>query len=239
MAFEKMLEPAEGRVEKSSIALKLPDDSGEKKVGLPDDSGEAKKIPGDLERDAVDKNSKDSNARLRELPERMEPPIIIAFRCPEGCDKKEFERQLKGQERGLNSQSIAENMKNRADYEARKAETGDGRAEGSDIAQQRAREKALMQRVQSNEKKGMSYAEAKKEADVWIKTQAALHNPDQIAGGDPMKVSKMGNSNVNSSIGGQWKSRVGQLSESINAFAEGYTEDELTKIKLSVKLEVE
>lgn len=82
----------------------------------------------------------------------------------------------------------------------------------------------------------MSYADAKAEAQSWLKTQAALHNPDQIAGGDPGKVSRMGDRSVNSSIGGQWKNRVSELANGIDEYAKGKTREELEHTKLNVKL---
>jgi len=169
--------------------------------------------------------------------EKMEPQIVIMFICPDGMDKKEFTRQLKGQERGLNSQTLAENMANRAAFEQRKAETGNGRdlSEGKK-AQDIAREKATQSRIESNQKNGMSYSEAKAEAKEWIKTQAALHNPDQIAGGDPTRVSRMGDSNVNSSIGSQWRTRVEQLEKGVKDYAKDKTREELENTKMNVKL---
>ena len=47
----------------------------------------------------------------------------------------------------------------------------------------------------------MSFREAKDKAEKWLSSQAALHNPDQIAGGNPMNVSGLGDKGVNSSIG--------------------------------------
>lgn len=170
---------------------------------------------------------------------RMQPPVVIKFKCPEGCDSKEFERQLKAQERGLNSQTVAENTKNREAYEARKKETGDGRAPESKEAQKIARQKALQSRIETNQKNGMSYFEAKKEADTWIKTQNALHNPDQIAGGDPTKVSRMGDAGVNKSIGGQWETRVDQLKQAVDEYSKDKSPEELANTKLNVKLEME
>lgn len=171
--------------------------------------------------------------------EKMEPQITIEFTCPERMDRKEFVRQIKGQERGLNSQTITENMDNRAAFERRKTETGNGRdvSEGKK-AQEIAREKATQSRIESNQKKGMSYSEAKKEAEEWIGTQAALHNPDQIAGGDPSKVSRMGDANVNSSIGSQWRTRVDQLANAVDDYAKNKTRDELEHTKMNVKLVV-
>ena len=174
-----------------------------------------------------------------EKMKKMEPPIIIKFTCPEGMNREEFIRQLKRQERGLNSQTVAENMDNRAAYEKRRAETGNGRdiSEGKK-AQEIAREKALQSRIEHNQKKGMSYSEAKAEAQEWIKKQAALHNPDQIAGGDPSKVSGMGDAGVNSSIGSQWRSRVEHLKQNVDDYAKDKDRGELENTKMNVKLVV-
>lgn len=171
---------------------------------------------------------------------RMYPPIVIKFKIPDGMDKKEFLRQLKAQERGLNSQSLAENMDNREAFNKRKEETGNGRdVEKSSRAQKETREKALQSRIEKNQSNGMSYKEAKIEAESWIKTQAAIHNPDQIAGGRPDKVSRMGDSRVNSSLGGQWKSRVDTLAKGVEDFANGKTRAELEVTKMNIKLEIE
>ena len=189
----------------------------------------------------VEKNEGHGDSRTeKEIKEnRMEPPIEIPFKCPDGCDPKEFSRQLKGQERGLNSQTVAENMKNREDYKKRKEKTGEGRAPEGRQAQETARQKALQSRIETNQKKGMSYSEAKAEAEGWLKTQNALHNPDQIAGGDPTKVSRMGDAKVNQSIGGQWGKNVGQLEKAVNEWAKGKTPEELANTKMNVKLVME
>lgn len=187
--------------------------------------------------DSNEKKSNGADAKDINKMEKMEPQIEIEFTCPQGVDKKEFTRQLKGQERGLNSQTVAENMANRAAFEQRKRETGNGRdLSESKKAQDIAREKAIQKRIESNQKKGMSYREAKAEAEGWIKTQAALHNPDQIAGGNPGKVSRMGDAGVNSSIGAQWRTRVELLADGVDDFAKGKQQEELQNIKMNVKL---
>ncbi|MCD8363747.1 MAG: polymorphic toxin type 15 domain-containing protein [Lachnospiraceae bacterium] len=179
-----------------------------------------------------------SRANMKEAKpsvERMEVPINIRFKCPENLDAREFSRQLKGQERGLNGMTMDRWLENRNRY------LENGRALESVEAQKIARQKALTSRIETNQKNGMSYSEAKAEASNWIKTQAALHNPDQIAGGDPEKVSRMGDAGVNSSIGSQWKSaeRIGKLDTVIREYADGKTPEELSRIKLNVKLEME
>ena len=194
----------------------------------------------DKESDTTKENKTGENKNQdAEKMKKMEPPIIIKFICPEGMNKEEFIRQLKRQERGLNSQTVAENMDNRAAYEKRRAETGNGRdiSEGKK-AQEIAREKALQSKIESNQKKGMSYSEAKAEAQEWIKKQAALHNPDQIAGGDPSKVSGMGDAGVNSSIGSQWRSRVEHLKQNVDDYAKDKDRGELENTKMNVKLVV-
>ena len=189
--------------------------------------------------------SKESTSTLEkrgnkiESIQRMEPCAQIEFKCPMGMDKKEFTRQLKAQERGLNSQTVLENIKNREAFEQRKLETGNGRdLETGKKAQEIARQKATQSRIETNQKKGMSYSEAKAEANEWIKTQAALHNPDQIAGGEPSKVSRMGDANVNSSIGSQWRTRVEQLDSSVKEFAKNRSQEELANTRMNVKLVV-
>lgn len=169
----------------------------------------------------------------REVTETKMPKITIYFKCPEGMDRKEFWRQLKAQERGLNSQSVAENIANRERY------ANEGRASEGNDAQKIARQKAEASRLNHNLKNGMSIEDARAEAKDWIQSQAALHNPDQVAGGDPKKVSRMGDAKVNASIGSQWRSRVDQLAESINKFAEGKTTDKLQQTKLNVELLLE
>lgn len=59
-----------------------------------------------------------------------------------------------------------------------------------------------------------------------MKSLAALHDPDMIAGGhDKIATNKstgMGNTNVNSSIGSQWKSRVSGMDEAAEKALEKY-----------------
>ena len=214
--------------------------------------GESVELSNDsLESEVKDYSIDDSKmsayeTKIEEMPkkdvekvEKMEPQITIEFACPEGMNKKEFTKQLKAQERGLNGQTVAENMDNRAAFEQRKQETGNGRdlIEGKK-AQDIARQKAIQSRIETNQKKGMSYSEAKAESEEWIKTKAALHNPDQIAGGDSTKVSRMGDANVNSSIGSQWRTRVEQLSKDVEDYANYKTREELENTKMNVKLVV-
>lgn len=229
-------------VEKPEVS---PTCEGQKKLELPDDSGirpREYKLPDDSGNQVQESTvAKTEDSKERELPPKMDE-VKIVFKYPEGANeeqKKEFRRQLKAQEKGLNRQSVAENMENRAKYQERKNESGNGRAPESYNAQKELRAKAEAQRIATNQKNGMSYSEAKAEAAAWLETQAALHDPDQIAGGDPTKVSRMGDRSINSSIGKQWGTRVDVLNDAVERFAQNYSKDDLSKIKMNVKLEVE
>jgi len=42
-----------------------------------------------------------------------------------------------------------------------------------------------------------------------------LHDPDQIAGGDPMTIKRLGLKRINSSIGSQWKTNVIEIDDAV------------------------
>ena len=67
-------------------------------------------------------------------------------------------------------------------------------------------------------------------------TQAALHNPDQIAGGNPLNVEGVGDKAINSSIGSQWKYRIDYADERIQSMAKNMTDVERKSTYLNVKL---
>jgi len=167
-------------VEELEDGIDLPDDSGDRVYHseLPDDSGE--KIPENCEKN-------------------MDVPAECNFKGPDGCNKAEFIRQVKAQENGLNNMTVGQFLKNRENYNQNGRDVKDG-AE----AQQRVRQEARANKIAELRDNGLSRIDAEKQADEWLKTQAALHDPDQIAGGDPKNVTGMGDSNVNSSIGAQW-----------------------------------
>ena len=53
----------------------------------------------------------------------------------------------------------------------------------------------------------------------------------QIAGGNPLKITGMGDSRIISSIGSQWKSRIGNVDKEIRRVADTLSEEE--KIDIS------
>ncbi|MBX4270783.1 polymorphic toxin type 15 domain-containing protein [Clostridium estertheticum] len=68
--------------------------------------------------------------------------------------------------------------------------------------------KTLQDKVDELGRQGFLYGEAEEKATAWIKVQAAFHNPDQIAGGNPINIGGLGDTRINSSLGSQWKLKV-------------------------------
>lgn len=169
-------------------------------------------------------------------PDRTEK-IKIIFKMKPNLDIDEFKRQLKDQEIGMNKLTIAESLKNRENYKKI------GRDPTSNAYQRKEREEAFAKKLSEfyDElgKKGKPKEEAIKEAHrlatEWIKNQAALHNPDQVAGGRP-ETSGMGNRRVNSSIGSQWKYLAPKLEEIIRKIARSMTPKDMKKIYMNVRL---
>ncbi|WP_332238751.1 polymorphic toxin type 15 domain-containing protein [Sporolactobacillus sp. KGMB 08714] len=156
--------------------------------------------------------------------------IEVKFNQSAKHDAEEFERQLKGQEKGMNELTVDEYLRNRERYLAK------GRAIEGNAAQQAARENAYLERVSELRRKGLSLEDAEKQANEWLDTQAALHNPDQIAGGRAVNIGGMGDKGVNSSIGIQWRYRIDVVDEQIRDMAKKMTPEQLKNTYLNVKL---
>lgn len=159
--------------------------------------------------------------------------------------KKEYERQIKGQQEGLNKLTIKEYLENREAYKKRlkeQKEVGKKNASGRDpkasVQQQLVRDEALKTKIKEYKKQGLTTEKAKEEANKWIETQAALHDPDQIAGGNPDNVTGMGDKRINSSIGSQWKSRADTVEESVRQYIKenNLSEKDLETTHLNIKL---
>ncbi|MDV7767678.1 polymorphic toxin type 15 domain-containing protein [Peribacillus sp. CSMR9] len=156
--------------------------------------------------------------------------IEVMFKQNPKHNTEEFSRQLKDQEKGLNDLTIEEYLKNRERY------IEEGRALEGNAAQKLARKEALKEKVLELRKQGLSRQDANKKANEWLETQAALHNPDQIAGGNPINIGGMGDKKVNSSIGSQWKYRIDVLDEQIRELSKTMVESERKSTYLNIKL---
>lgn len=130
----------------------------------------------------------------------------------------------------MNKLTVDEYLKNRERY------ITEGRAIEGNMAQQAARKEALANKVDELLDSGMSFQEAEKQAEKWLDSQAALNNPDQIAGGNPLNIGGMGDKAINSSIGSQWKYRIDAVDEQIQAMVKNMTDAERKSTYLNVKL---
>ena len=158
------------------------------------------------------------------------PEINTVFNYKSKFEEKEFARQLENQEKGLNSLTIAEFVENRKKYNVA------GRNKKANQFQKELRDKFKQDKIEELFENGMSYDDAVKVADEWIKSKAVLHNPDQIAGGNSMNLTGLGDKNVNSSLGAQWRYRIDDLEKQIMSFANKIPENEWESIKLNIKL---
>jgi len=66
--------------------------------------------------------------------------------------------------------------------------------------------------------------------------QAMLHGPDQFAGGRPDTYDGLGSSNINSSIGSQWRARVGDLGDDVADATTNISPDLLQFVHMNVQL---
>ena len=156
--------------------------------------------------------------------------IEVEFNYNSKFDEAEFARQLADQQKGMNELTVREYLDNRQKY------IEQGRAIENNAAQQAAREKAFVDKVDELQDAGLSLKEAEEQAEKWLDTQAALHNPDQVAGGYASNVGGVGDKGVNSSIGSQWRYRIDGVDAQIKKMAESMSEAEKNSTYLNVKL---
>ncbi len=159
--------------------------------------------------------------------------IKVEFNYNPQYDEAEFARQLAEQQKGMNELTVQEYLDNRQQYIAQ------GRAVESNAAQQMAREKAFIEKVDELQDAGLSLQEAEEQAQNWLNTQAALHNPDQVAGGNACNIGGMGDKGVNSSIGSQWRYRIDAVDSQVEKMAGNMSEVERNSTYLNVNLTYE
>lgn len=150
----------------------------------------------------------------------------------------EFAHQLAGQQDGLNRLTVAEFLVNRYQYLTLSQRTGDGRDPRGDAAQKLAREKALRDKEIElrRQDRSLTKEQANQQAQQWLAAQAALHEPDQVAGGHAHLVNGVGDARVNSSIGAQWPSRIRGIDQQIRCYATNMNAQEQASTFLNIEL---
>lgn len=139
-------------------------------------------------------------------PKGMPPKRVPCFKTnglPQG-KVQEFDRQLAGQELGINSMTVDEYLKGRVAFDSKQSVRDPNIARQARAEYQEELTKKLVSQYQ---KKGLlpraAEEKALQDAIGKMKALAALHNPDMVAAGKD-KISDFGDRNVNSRIGAQW-----------------------------------
>lgn len=127
---------------------------------------------------------------------------------------EQFDDQLNEQIDTLENTTMADWLLNRLDY------LRDGRPSASRAEQQATRDLAHREALEEImlDNPDLDLATATRFVDQWMETQAALHRLDGIAGGDVTDVPRVGDGDVNSSLGSQWQNRVADLDAGVIKF---------------------
>ena len=139
------------------------------------------------------------------------------------------------QEDGLNSLTVEEYLTNYDNYVANK------RAPSGNVAQ--AEYKQVAKLVTAEEllemNPNLTIDEATQMATDMYKNSAALHNPDQITGGNPTQIHALGGKRENSALGSLWRhKRAEKLHDQIVKLAENMSLEEMKNTYLNVRLNI-
>ncbi|HEV7408801.1 MAG TPA: polymorphic toxin type 15 domain-containing protein [Bradyrhizobium sp.] len=157
-----------------------------------------------------------------DAPPQFERPVTVNFKCKVPKYKlDEYQGQLDGQAAGMNNMFVHLYKERRDSYTKFK------RPPEAKIKQQQFRATKRAEKIDElMQKQGLNFDQAAVEADKFMKTQAALHEADLVAGGD-ITPTALGSKYINSSIGSQWRTRISE----VDAFVEAH----LKKHKLNKK----
>jgi Domain of unknown function (DUF4157)/Novel toxin 15 len=148
-------------------------------------------------------------------------PFEVKFNC--NTDKynlSEYKAQLDGQAAGMNKLDILTFKTRRDSFKTA------GRPPEARIKQEQFRATQKLKKINEymNEGSKLSYEDSEKKADAFMKTQAALHEADLVAGGD-VTPTALGSKYINSSIGSQWRTRI--------SFVDSFVDEHVSKHKLT------
>jgi filamentous hemagglutinin len=152
----------------------------------------------------------------------------------------EYARQIRGQEDALNNLTVDQFRRARESFE-KAGRNPDAAKAQADFAREFEKEvkQSIAERIrQENPTLGRRAVNnmAKEKAEEARKGLAALHEPDNVAGGytsaDP---TRMGSASVNSAIGPAWPSRVGTLDSWAAAASDAGYGDRLMNVRLFIE----
>ncbi|WP_431803688.1 polymorphic toxin type 15 domain-containing protein [Microbacterium sp. bgisy203] len=140
----------------------------------------------------------------------------------------EYKRQYDEQMDTLQNTPVSEWLKNRIEF------LEHGRTAGSLREQAVQRDIALDNKYAELREGGMSASDARQAARTWLQSQAATHRLDGIAGGNQTDISGVGDTRINSSLGSQWRSRVGDIDRAVIDFINANPGADFSKVYLNV-----
>jgi hypothetical protein len=143
-------------------------------------------------------------------------------------DPVEYDRQYNEQMDALQQMPLSDWLRNRTEY------VQNGRTPDSLRAQENARAAALKAKILELREQGQSRSEAAENASSWLATQAATHRLDGIAGGNVTDISGVGDARINSSLGSQWRSRVGDIDAAVVRFIQSHPGVDLSYVYMNV-----
>lgn len=147
--------------------------------------------------------------------------------------EEELLSQMDMQEEGLNQMTVAEYLDNYENYQQ------NGRSsEGSEMQEQyREGLHASITYDLMEADPSLSLEDAQRLADEELKGGAALHNPDQVAGGDPTGIYAYGSGKANSAMGSMWgHGRAEDMHNQILEQTKGMTREEMENTHLNIRL---
>lgn len=179
------------------------------------------------------KKNRDNKDGVKNVDKFTEKPrhvrvSVKEFKRNKKHDATEFKRQHDEQMDQLHKISLAEWIENRKNYKDR------GRTSDSLKAQQAARDAAFRDKYDALRDSGLSKDDANKAAKEWMTTQAATHRLDGIAGGNVTDISGVGDTRINSSLGSQWRTRIGDIQKVVDQFVKDNPGVDLSNVFLDV-----
>ncbi|WP_296187618.1 DUF6861 domain-containing protein [Pseudomonas sp. UBA1879] len=144
----------------------------------------------------------------------------------------EFDRQLGGQERGLNDLTVDEYLRGREAFKAGDVVRDPKVAKSArNLTLIKFKNDYFADFLAKNHPPNEAERMASDKAVRKMSTLAALHNPDLIAGGKDF-IGDFGDKKINASIGPQWRSRIGGLDIAVKAIPESARKNTLLSVKL-------
>ena len=173
-------------------------------------------------------SDKDKNS-TRDKPNAMALHKVECFKADKMPASKigEFERQLKGQEDGLNRLTVDEYLENIANPVKRSQQAA---SQARKDLQNKLKERFLDEFSQTMDELDAEEAAIRK-AKRTMASLAGLHNPDLSAGGKDI-IADFGDRQVNSSIGPQWKPKIANLKAAAETVPLAMRESTFLNVKL-------